>query len=95
MFTYVQKEHVTDIHWQWIINIYHNTDPFSVTSYPSWDVTDSSISWRFLEIMFLLYAIETDTANSLNLARTQTETWTHMPELEPSLKPDWDLKQWF
>ena len=27
---------------------------------------------------------ETDSTNGLNIARTQTGTWTHMPGLEPS-----------
>ena len=34
---------------------------------------------------------ETDSTNGLNLARTQIGTWTHVPGLEPSQNPDWDL----
>ena len=35
--------------------------------------------------------IETDSTNGLNLAGTQIRTWTHLPGLEPSQNPDWDL----
>ena len=38
---------------------------------------------------------ETDSTEGLNSAKTQIGTWTHMPGLEPSLNPDWDLNLQF
>ena len=55
--------------------------------------------WRWIApqnfSLLVQISCETDSTNGLNLARTQTGTWTHVPGLEPGLNPDGDLNSRF